>query len=174
MSAMLNLLLIFAILLYGFAISSEAYADDHITIEKMLILDEDLSKTPYRDIDGSTVIGVGRNLSSVGISKEEAIMLLRNDIARVEKELTNDKVVGAIYQSLDENRKLAIKNMCFNLGITKLRGFDKMWKALASKDYNKAAIEAKNSKWYKDVSTRGLRIIHIIQFGNLNSYKVAR
>jgi len=42
---------------------------------------------PYRDSVGKLTIGVGRNLDDVGISAEEADVLLANDIAKAQAEL---------------------------------------------------------------------------------------
>ena len=48
-----------------------------------LIADEGLKLEPYRCSSGKLTIGVGRNLEQRGITKEEAIHLLCNDIYRI-------------------------------------------------------------------------------------------
>ena len=45
-----------------------------------LVRDEAVRLKPYRDSVGKLSIGVGRNLDDKGISEQEAMMLLGNDI----------------------------------------------------------------------------------------------
>ena len=47
---------------------------------KELTRDEGMRLMPYRDTVGKLTIGVGRNLDDVGISLDEANMLLTNGI----------------------------------------------------------------------------------------------
>ena len=49
--------------------------------------------------------------------------------------------------------------MSFNLGLTGLRKFKKMKAALDNDDYRTAAAEAKDSKWFKQVKSRGPRTV---------------
>lgn len=55
--------------------------------------------------------------------------------------------------------QIALTDMAFNLGPSKLNQFVKLKSAIAEKDYEKAAKEAENSKWYKQVKSRGPSII---------------
>ena len=61
--------------------------------------------------------------------------------------------------SLDEDRKNVIINMVYNLGLPKFLKFKKLIKALRKQDYEQAAFEMKNSKWYKQVGNRSERLI---------------
>ena len=56
-------------------------------------------------------------------------------------------------------------SMCFNLGIHRLLGFSKMIKALLSKDYTTAAIEALDSKWAQQVGQRAKDVAVMIRQG---------
>ena len=141
-----------------------------ITLNAMLILDEGSRNYPYQCTAGKLTIGVGRNLDDVGLSQDEIEYLLANDMKRIRIELLQDPDIGPIYASLDEVRQMAIKNMCFNLGLFGLKKFKKMWKALAHKNYDEAAKQAIDSRWYRQVKSRGKRVVHIIRAGNLDSY----
>ena len=44
--------------------------------------------------------------------------------------------------------------MAYNLGVDGLLKFKKMWKALEKQDYQTAAEEMKDSKWYHQVGRR--------------------
>ena len=53
------------------------------------------------------------------------------------------------------NVRKAVLDLAFNLGRDKLNTFKKMRKALENDDYNTAAAEMKDSKWFDQVKTRG-------------------
>lgn len=107
-------------------------------------------KKPYLDTQGKLTIGYGRNIQDNGISVEEAEFLLKNDIKRSEEELNKFHW----YRSQPDNVKKALINMNFNLGITRLLSFKKMINALMENNYTKAAEEALNSNWAKQVGNR--------------------
>lgn len=50
-------------------------------------------------------------------------------------------------------------NMAFNMGKPRLARFKKMFAAIKVKDYNKAADEMKNSKWFRQVGNRSKRLV---------------
>ena len=52
-----------------------------------LIEEEGMKLKPYRCPAGKLTIGVGRNLEDKGLSNEEALFLLQNDIIEAVKEL---------------------------------------------------------------------------------------
>jgi len=52
-----------------------------------LIADEGIRLKPYLCPAGKTTIGVGRNLDDVGITEDEAMEMLENDIERVKSQL---------------------------------------------------------------------------------------
>lgn len=118
---------------------------------------------PYNDTADhpKITIGYGRNLTDNGISLEEAEFLFENDFARVQKELS----LYNWYKIQPAEVQYALINMCFNLGITKLLGFTRMIAALIMKDYAKAAEEALDSKWAKQVPNRAKDIAVMIREG---------
>jgi lysozyme len=130
-------------------------------LKKWLIEHEGMSLKPYKCPNGKITIGVGRNLESNGLSLDECNYLLENDIARCRRELD----VYWWFIILNENRKNALLNMCFNLGLTKLLTFKKMIVALEQKNYDRAAIEALDSRWAKQVKGRAVDIAEVIKEG---------
>ena len=67
-------------------------------------------------------IGCGRNLSDNGISEDEAMYLLDNDIKRVKEEL--NKNFGA-WRTMPEKARMVCIDLVFNLGITGFMQFRK-------------------------------------------------
>ena len=74
---------------------------------------EGIKLTPYKCTSDKLTIGVGRNLEDVGISEEEAEMLLQNDIQRAVTQL-KERFPWTL--ELDEVRFAALINFTFNIG----------------------------------------------------------
>lgn len=129
-------------------------------ISENLIENEALRLEPYRDTVGKLTIGVGRNLDDRGISEEEALYLLSNDIEDVFAELEQKL---ACWQSLPNPQKIAVADMCFNLGWPRLSKFKKMLGALDRGDFSEAAKEALDSKWARQVGTRSDRVATLLR-----------
>lgn len=125
-----------------------------------LIRDEGMRLKPYRCTAGKLTIGVGRNLDDNGISEAEAIILLSNDINEVFDEL-DTRIPW--WSGLNDKQKIALANMCFNLGWPRLSKFKKMLAALKVKDFETAAKEALDSKWAVDVGARSQRIANLLR-----------
>lgn len=120
-----------------------------------LVRDEALRLKPYRDSKGLLTIGVGRNLDEVGITQQEAMHLLQNDIGRTIIDL--DKFVP-FWRRLDETRQRVLANMMFNMGWGKLGQFKMMLGAVERGDFAGAAAEMANSAWAKQVGPRAERL----------------
>ena len=127
-----------------------------------LKLDEGFRPSPYRDSVGKLTIGYGWNLDARPMRIQEAEVRLISDIAEAVAELT---WAFPWFVGMSDNRKRALINMCFNMGMTKLRGFTKMIRALAREDYETAAAEALDSKWSAQVGARAQRIAELMRNG---------
>ena len=131
-------------------------------LKDMLIRHEGLRLHPYRDTVGKLTVGVGRNLDDLGITEDEALYLLTNDLDRCYCEL--DKALPW-WRELNEARRAVLLNMCFNLGWPRLSGFKEMMLCLQAGSYARAASEALDSKWARQVGDRALRIAKLIREG---------
>jgi lysozyme len=131
------------------------------SIEDQLILHEGMRLRPYRCTAGKLTIGVGRNLDDKGISRDEAMILLRNDI----EEITGQLERHSWYVALGPVRRKVLIDMAFNLGMVGLMGFKQMIEALKRGDYQAAADEMVSSKWYRQVGERGRRLEAMMRTG---------
>jgi lysozyme len=120
-----------------------------------LILEEGLRLKPYHCSAGKLTIGVGRNLDDNGISKQEALFLLQNDIGVAEKSC---RQAFDFFDELDEQRQFVLIDMCFNMGINRLKGFKKMIQAIKKKQFNIASEEMLSSCWARQVKTRAEKL----------------
>ena len=93
------------------------------TVIQDLINHEGKESKVYLDTMGIESIAVGRNLRHVGLSEDEIMYLLKNDIDRVEKQLDT-------YFSWWTNKHESVKRMLisfvFNVGIGTAQKFPKM------------------------------------------------
>jgi len=131
-------------------------------LEDQLIDHEGLELKPYQCTADKLTIGVGRNIEDRGITEDEARYLLKNDIKIVEDELLEKKPVVA---GLDAVRQRVLVDMGFNLGIPTLLKFQNMWAAIEEEDFERAAEEAMDSRWAKQVGRRAERLCQAMATG---------
>ena len=112
---------------------------------------EGLKLKPYVDTVGKITIGYGRNLTDVGITKQEAEIMLYTDLAIAELHL---KEIFSDYDEYPLDLKIVLTSMIFNLGKTRFLTFKKFIKAIKEKDYKKAILESVNSKRYLQIPNR--------------------
>ena len=98
----------------------------------------------------------------MGLSDDEIDYLLRNDIVRVQEELSEEY---DWFADLDQVRQEAMINLSFNLGATRLRGFKNALAAMAEEDYETAANEFMDSKWSSQVGRRAYEVTQMIRTG---------
>lgn len=123
---------------------------------------EGLMLRPYHCSAGKVTIGYGRNIEDRGISLNEAEYLLANDIRDCRESLTRDY---SWFPGLDHVRQAALVDLVYNLGSTRLAGFQKFLAAMRRTDYERAAADLEDSKWFGQVGRRGPRIRDMIKSG---------
>ena len=129
---------------------------------KELKRDEGIRLHPYRCSANKLTIGVGRNIEERGITEDESEYLLNNDLTICIEEVES---VFTWYYYITDNRKRAIINMVFNLGLTKLLKFKNFIAAMEAKDYVTAGKEMLDSRWAKQVGNRADRLEQMIVNG---------
>lgn len=129
-------------------------------LREQLVRQEGLRAKPYVDTVGKVTIGVGRNLTDVGLSNDEINLLLDNDIARA----TADVAMRIPWsRQLDDDCRDVLINMCFNMGIGKLLQFRNFLDALRVGAYVEAAKYMLNSVWAGQVGGRARELSDIIR-----------
>jgi lysozyme len=123
---------------------------------------EGIKLTPYKCTSDKLTIGVGRNLEDVGISEEEAEMLLQNDIQRAVTQL-KERFPWTL--ELDEVRFAALINFTFNVGIGTVSKFVNAMALLKAKNYDMAADEFLQSRWAEQVGQRAVEVTEQIRTG---------
>ncbi len=131
-------------------------------LEHTLVRHEGLRLKPYRDTVGKLTIGVGRNLDDVGITEDEAMYLLHNDIVRVRTRLVR---TFPWFQNLNPVRRDVVTNMVFNLGLGRFKRFRRLIAAIEICRWDQAAKEMLDSKWAKQVGRRAIELAQMMRKG---------
>jgi len=150
-------------------------------IYNQLALHEGIKPEVYNDSKGNRTIGIGFNLEEPSNRKKaEALGFNVQDMLSGKKVLSDREIKILYNESIkqaadDANAFLpragrqppvvqkVLIDMAFNLGLTKLNEFKKMREALLKGDYNKAADEMINSKWYHQVGDRSKRLVDMMR-----------
>lgn len=131
-------------------------------LRQSLILHEGIELKPYKCTADKMTIGVGRNLDDVGITHEEAMTMLDNDLDRCMDDLGRNVPGWRLHSEVRQN---VLIEMVFNLGINRFLKFAKMHESLKRYDYNAAANEMLNSKWAKQVGKRAVTMANMMRSG---------
>lgn len=174
--------------------------DDNISnsdLENMIIVDEGVVYNVYYDQFNYPHIGIGHLLkrevgypkhlawdivdqhlgkktNHVKISHEDVMKLFRIDLAKIKREIPKFSLLNQVYNSLNEARKCAIINMCFQMGTGGVAKFKNSLKLMQEEKWEEASRNLLKSKWASQTSGRANKIAKIIRYGNMSSYgKVA-
>jgi lysozyme len=131
-------------------------------LKPQLKIDEGVRVKPYVDTVGKQTIGVGRNLTDIGLRADEVEYLLENDVNVAE---ATAKVLFPSFDQLSDNRKAVLVNMAFNMGQVRLAGFAKLRERVAAEDFDGASREMLNSGWASQVGNRAVRLATMMRQG---------
>jgi len=147
-----------------------------VSLRDGLIHDEGLRLKVYKCPAGFNTVGVGHNLDANPLSpqevmalgattadllagheitREQAMILLDNDIEKVHKQL-DAKVMW--WRGRPQSVQDALSNMCFQLGIGALLKFQKTLSCLHAGDYDGAKRNALDSAWAQQTPERAKRV----------------
>ena len=111
----------------------------------------------YLDSLNIPTIGFGTKLP---LSEEEAELLLRSRLNKKINELLNEKPI--IFR-LPQLKQEVLFEMAYQLGTGGLLKFKKMWSALELFDYETAADEMLDSRWFEQTPNRAKKLSDIIR-----------
>lgn len=110
-----------------------------------------LNKVPKDELEDIMI----QDFIDFGISKEEALFLLRNDIEDCKKALSS--YLPWTDKAPDELKEILL-NMTFNMGIGKLLTFKNTLKYMQEGNYKLASENMLKSKWARQVGMRAVRL----------------
>tara|TARA_R100001480_G_scaffold103214_1_gene106289 strand:- start:143 stop:589 length:447 start_codon:yes stop_codon:yes gene_type:complete len=141
---------------------------DKKEIQDMLVKHEGLVLQVYKDSLGYDTIGVGRCLDKNGISEDEAMYLLNNDIDKVLEGL--DKHLQG-WRAFPKRARMVAIDMSFQMGLQGFLGFRKTIALMKLGMWLEASEEIINSKYYTQTPSRCLynsRQLSLCQNGQQN------
>lgn len=139
-------------------------------LQKQLELEEGKRNLAYKDSKGIWTIGIGHNVETRPISDLAVKIIFEDDVSTVVELL--DKYLPW-WRGEDVVRQNALIDLGFNLGVGpspedkegKLLTFKNTLKAWKEGDYVGASNGLAASLWYKQVGSRGRRIVKMVQTG---------
>lgn len=122
-------------------------------VRQMLIRHEGVVCHVYKctAVPPRNTIGCGRNLDDNGITEDEAMYLLNNDIERVKEEL--GKNFGA-YKAMPAKARMVCIDMTFQMGITGFMGFRRTRALMEMGCWLEASEELLRSKYATQTPNR--------------------
>lgn len=115
-------------------------------------------------IVGNITIGIGRNLVGKGLSQEEMLYLLKNDMESSADFIR--AIIGEVtFDAMSDARQRAFTEMCFSLGTYQTRQFKVALGYARLEEYGKCADALLESTWAKELPGRVLRISGMIRTG---------
>lgn len=136
-----------------------------IRLYAQLLRHEGFRASAYQDSEGYTTIGVGRMIDhrkNGGITEEEALYLLANDVTKVERALD---AALPWWRGVSEVRQRVLLDMAFNLGIDGLMEFRNMLAAVSDARWNDAANAMLDSLWATQTGERAQRLVEMMRTG---------
>ena len=135
-------------------------------LRKELERDEGIKYEVYLDHLGYPTFGIGHLITdddpecgaSVG-TKVDSDRVQEAFETDVETVLSDCERLYVQFEHLPEEVQLIIANMMFNMGYTRLSKFKGMKRGVDARDWETAADEMVDSRWYKQVTNRADRLV---------------
>lgn len=131
-------------------------------VRSMVKLHERCRLKPYIDTTGNITIGWGFNLTEHGITQDLADRWRDEKIATA---ISECRRAFPWFDGIDPVRKVALADMAYNMGLTRLLTFKRTLAAMEKKKWKTAAMHATSSLWYTQTKTRAVRIVQMIATG---------
>ncbi len=139
---------------------------------KVLAFEEGFRAKPYLCAEGYVTIGLGTKLHKdkgmspnrfpIRVSRDMAEKWLHSEVALKDRRLANS-ARSKIYSLLDDDRKAIILSMAYQMGVSRVYKFRKMWAALKEENYIEAANEALDSRWARQTPFRAERHARVLR-----------
>ena len=135
---------------------------------EQLKIDEGIVNEIYLDHLGYPTFGIGHLVldsdaehgQEVGtpVSEERVKECFEKDLGTAIIECGHLYEEG-VFEDLPDEVQQILVNMMFNMGRTRLSKFKKMHSAIIEGDWKNAAVEGRDSRWHKQVTTRAERLM---------------
>lgn len=135
-------------------------------LQEELAFDEGVVNKIYLDHLGYPTFGIGHLIRETDpehglpvdtpVSEQRVTEAFQQDCLTVESDCVR---MFANFFELPEDVQRVVANMMFNLGFTRLNKFNNFKAAIRDNDWKKAAVEGRDSLWYRQVTKRAERLM---------------
>ena len=139
-------------------------------LREQLKIDEGCVYELYNDHLGFATFGIGHlvtesdpeNGQEIGtpVSESRVVEAFEQDVQTV---LSDCTILYPDFDELPEEAQQVIANMMFNLGRPRLSAFKGMKAGVDARDWNEAADQMVDSRWYRQVGARAERLVDRIR-----------
>lgn len=139
---------------------------DRKAVFETLKIDEGVEYKIYADHLGYHTFGVGHLITNedpewgsefgTPISEDRVWEAFDKDL---DTAISECEILFDEFDSFPEEAQQVIVNMMFNMGRPRLSGFKKFCAAAKEGDWKTAAVEGRDSRWYKQVTNRAERLM---------------
>ncbi len=139
-------------------------------LREQLKIDEGCVYEIYNDHLGYPTFGIGHLVresdpenglpTGSPISESRVVEAFEQDVQTV---LSDCAILYPDFDELPEEAQQVIANMMFNLGRPRLSAFKGMKAGVDSRDWNEAADQMVDSRWYRQVGARAERLVERIR-----------
>lgn len=135
-------------------------------LKELITYHEGRKNTVYRDSLGYLTVGIGHLITDKSfvfgqqLSNEQIDAMFDADVEIAIN--TAKHYLGGTYDTLSDERKICIIDMCFNMG-PKINQFVTLKASLMLGRYDLAVNAMMNSKWYTQVGRRGPNLVNIMR-----------
>lgn len=144
-----------------------------MNVSNILLHEEGFKSSPYLCSEGYVTVGLGTKLHKdkgqdpakfpIRVNMAVAKIWMHKELAALDLQLKDGNHTNAdIYKGLDHDRQAIILSMAYQMGLSGVKGFKNMWKALGNGTYALAAVHALDSRWAKQTPNRAERHARVL------------
>lgn len=147
--------------------------------EIIIKLEESFRAKPYYCSENFPTVGYGERvgdknepLPNITRTERESLEFVRKRISDTINKLS--VTYPTAWYKCNEQRQAILISMTYQLGITGISKFKKMWAAIESNNFDEASRQMLDSLWAKQTKNRALRHAKTMKDGTLDMYYLSK
>lgn len=147
--------------------------------EMIIKLEEGLRLKPYYCSEQYPTIGYGKRignkndpLPNITTTEKESLEFMRQRISDSIVKLSSTYPIA--WSKCNQQRQAILISMVYQLGLTGVSKFKKMWSAIESNNFEEASKQMLDSLWAKQTKNRALRHAKTMKDGTLDMYYLSK
>jgi lysozyme len=147
----------------------------------IIAVEEGYEPKVYTCTEGYPTVGIGLKVGYKGqdltefrefpdMPFEVATLWAQDSINAIPSQIANYPLMNGAYMNCSPVRQAVIVSMCYQLGMQGASQFKRTWSAILSNDFDTAAKEMVDSRWYRQTPQRVTRAANMMSTNILPSY----